>query len=122
MDSLRKGAIHRNPGTWFRSRGRVIAVCSQGHPSQIMHNIEADGRLVAPAGVASSCHCGTCNETLPLRLDGWTVEPAPDEEPVPPPCKCDGCGVESPWISGWTHCGLGLLCPKCFAPYKKERT
>jgi hypothetical protein len=55
------------PDPW----GNASVTCSEGHVSQIQHNIQPDGALVAPPGCAWSMHCGHCNETLPLHLDGW---------------------------------------------------
>lgn len=62
----------RLPLTWWRfDDGTVRVVCSQGHASTLGHIVLADGSLRAPAGRLGSCHCGTCNEDLPLVLDGW---------------------------------------------------
>ena len=49
----------------------VIVVCSKGHGSSLKHWVEADGRIVAPPGMAPSIHCGTCGEVIEPKLDGW---------------------------------------------------
>lgn len=55
---------------------------------------------VAPPGCASSCHCGKCNENLPLKLDGWT----PDA-----PMNCPRCttGNDVSDVTCW-RCGANL--------------
>jgi hypothetical protein len=55
------------PDPW----GTASVTCSQGHRSQVQHVIQVDGGLIAPPGCAPSMHCGHCNESLPLMLDGW---------------------------------------------------
>jgi hypothetical protein len=62
----------RVPLSWWRfDDGTVRVVCSQGHASLLRHIVLEDGSLRAPAGQLSSCHCGHCNEDLPLKLEGW---------------------------------------------------
>lgn len=125
--ALRKSS-RREPLTWWAfydnclptpHRIAVRAVCSQRHPSTIMHIIKQDGSLIAPAGCAGSMHCGVCNESLPLMLDGWTDDGSPERCPVPPPAaaKCACCRRESTSVSGWgTWSGPGLICPDCRVP------
>lgn len=55
------------PDPW----GTGIVRCSRGHHSVLVHNVLPDGRLVPPAGESASMHCGTCDEDMPLMLEGW---------------------------------------------------
>lgn len=72
MTGLKKNP-KRVPLTWWRyDDGTVRVVCSRGHASTLRHLVNVDGTLSAPAGQKSSCHCGHCDEDLPLRLLDWS--------------------------------------------------
>jgi hypothetical protein len=79
MSALRKSFIIE-PMSWSRHFDNdipphliaILVVCSGGHPSTVQHNIHDDGSVVAPEGYPPSMHCGTCNESFPLMLTGWT--------------------------------------------------
>lgn len=71
--NIMKKDIKPNPLTWWRFEGGTVrVVCSKGHKSELMHNIDSFGNLYVQTGQSPSCHCGVCNELLPSQLIGWS--------------------------------------------------
>src|SRR6185295_5213378 len=96
----------KGPLTWwiFEPRDTLTVVCSQGHRSYVLHYVEPDGSIIPPEGKQPSMHCGSCNEDLPLVLDGWPADESyrgPRPERLPPLVTCVGCGFQDRFLGGW---------------------